>query len=56
MSEPTKQQTTFTLKCVTCGVIETRPASECHEQPFCKKCYGPMLLTGATVKRTKVKP
>ena len=35
---------TFKLKCVVCGRIETRPASECTEQPFCEKCYGPMTL------------
>ena len=35
---------TFTLKCVGCKTTEDRPASECREQPFCKKCFMPMVL------------
>ncbi len=36
---------TFTLKCVGCGIKEDRPASDCRgEQPFCNKCYMPMVL------------
>ena len=35
---------TFTLKCVGCSMTEDRPAAECREQPFCTKCYMPMVL------------
>jgi len=35
---------TFTLKCVGCNIKEDRPAAECREQPFCTKCYMPMVL------------
>lgn len=41
-------QAMFTLKCVGCGKIENRPASECHEQPFCNDCYMPMTLEKVT--------
>ena len=41
---------TFTLKCVGCGKIETRPAEECTEQPFCNECYMPMILDSVNVK------
>lgn len=34
----------FTLKCVGCGMVEDRPASECREMPFCEKCFMPMTL------------
>jgi len=35
---------TFSLKCVGCGAKDTRPAEECREQPYCKKCYLPMVV------------
>jgi hypothetical protein len=41
---------TFKLKCVGCKNVETRPASDCHEQPCCSKCYMPMVLVGVVVK------
>jgi hypothetical protein len=40
----TEQAATFKLKCVGCHTVETRPAAECQEQPFCKKCFLPMTL------------
>jgi hypothetical protein len=40
---------TFKLKCVGCGAIDRRDAEECREQPFCTKCYCPMILESATV-------
>lgn len=44
------QMTTFKLKCVGCKAIETRPAAECREQPFCKLCSMPMVLEKVTTK------
>lgn len=35
---------TFKLKCVGCGEVESRPAEECREMPFCAKCNMPMTL------------
>lgn len=44
------QQAAFTLKCVGCGIVEIRPASKCQEQPYCTKCYCPMVLQKAEVR------
>ena len=35
---------TFVLRCVGCHTLEERPAEQCIEMPFCKKCYMPMVL------------
>lgn len=45
-----KQTATFRLKCVVCGKVETRPAEQCKEQPYCNCCGGPMILEEAAVK------
>jgi hypothetical protein len=42
---------TFKLKCVGCGTIEKRLAAECREQPYCKKCFMPMVLEEVKVNR-----
>lgn len=44
------QTATFKLRCVGCQTIETRPAHDCHEQPFCNRCYMPMVLEEVSVK------
>lgn len=41
----------FKLKCVGCGHVETRDASDCTEQPFCDKCYMPMTPEQVDVKQ-----
>lgn len=42
--KPRQQKATFKLKCVGCGCVESRPAEECREMPFCNKCNMPMTL------------
>jgi hypothetical protein len=44
MKQKRANVTMFKLKCVSCGEIEIRPATECVEMPFCTKCYTPMTL------------
>jgi hypothetical protein len=44
---------TFKLKCVICGDKETRQLSHHDEQPFCSKCYGPMIVDKVTVKHSR---
>lgn len=44
-------QATFKLVCVSCGAKDERPAEKCKEQPFCEKCYSPMILDCVTVKQ-----
>lgn len=39
-----RTEPTFTLRCVGCKRIETRPARDCREMPFCQICYMPMTL------------
>ena len=43
-------QEMFKLKCVGCETVEERPAEECLEQPFCLKCYMPMMLIEVNIK------
>jgi hypothetical protein len=40
----------FKLRCVGCCMVEERDADDCREQPFCNKCYMPMVLEKVTVK------
>lgn len=47
---PTTQVASFKLICVGCRDKETRPASECTEQPYCKKCFLPMVLDEVTIQ------
>lgn len=49
MTQKKVEVATFKLKCVGCGGVESRPASECREMPFCNKCYMPMTLEEVTV-------
>lgn len=44
------QEATFKLRCVGCQIIQHRPAAECKEMPFCKKCFMPMVLVEVTIK------
>lgn len=44
MTEKKVKVPTFRVKCVGCGMVEDRPASECVEMPFCNKCFMPMTL------------
>jgi hypothetical protein len=44
MTEKKAKVTMFKLKCVGCGMVESRPAIECVEMPFCNKCHMPMTL------------
>lgn len=50
-----KQVAMFRLKCVGCHAVEDRPAEECREQPFCKKCYMPMVLERVSIKVARKK-
>jgi rRNA maturation endonuclease Nob1 len=52
---PKIQIATFKLRCVGCGIKEDRPAEECREMPFCKKCFMPMVLLAVTVKNRRTK-
>ena len=45
-----KRKATFKLKCIGCKMIERRPAEECREQPFCKKCLMPMVLEEVAIR------
>ena len=49
------QVATFKLKCVQCQTVETRPAGDCVEQPFCNKpgCYGLMVLVEVSIREEK---
>jgi hypothetical protein len=44
MTDKRAKVPTFKLKCVGCGRMESRPASECREMPFCNHCFMPMTL------------
>lgn len=44
MTEKKSKVPTFKLKCVGCGMVESRPAADCREMPFCNKCHMPMTL------------
>jgi hypothetical protein len=46
----------FKLKCVGCKVVETRQAEDCQEQPYCNKCYMPMVLVEVLVEKAAPKP
>lgn len=41
---------TFKLVCVSCEAKDERHAEDCKEQPFCEKCYSPMILDRVTVR------
>lgn len=45
----------FVLQCVTCKAIEQREVKDVREQPFCEKCYMPMI-TKTVILNSKVFP
>lgn len=49
------QVAAFKLKCVGCAMVETRPAADCTEQPFCNKCFMPMVLLEVSIREKKEK-
>jgi hypothetical protein len=45
----------FVLECVTCKAVEQRQTKDVTEQPFCDKCYSPMV-TKSLILNSKVFP
>ena len=45
----------FVLQCVSCKAIDQRETKNVTEQPFCEKCYSPMV-TKSVILNSKVFP
>lgn len=45
----------FVLQCVGCKAIEQKQTKDVHDQPFCSKCYMPMV-TKSVILNSKVFP
>lgn len=45
----------FVLECVSCKATEQRETKTVTEQPFCEKCYSPMI-TKTVILNSKVFP